>query len=352
MCGRDPGSDGMSEFDQLSKQDELRGVYGNELIKKQLSENIREGKVHQAYMLTGEKGLGKKTLTKNFLLELYCQHPDKNTGQPCLKCPECKKILSFNHPDVITVTHAKGKSIGVGEIRLKVQETVDIRPLESGYKVYVIPDAQLLTVQAQNALLKVLEEPPKYVVFILITDDETKLLDTIRSRVVKIQMKPLTDSLVRQYLVEVLNARDEKTEICVAFARGNLGKAIWLYQDEAFSDWYQRLMKIIKNVSKWNPTDIRIEVNKLVNTCSDLNEALDLMELWYRDLMLYMVTKDMNGLVFYGESKTFRAMASRGNTLGVQEIMNRIQTARERLSANVSPELTMELLFLGIKETK
>lgn len=336
----------------MNRRSGLSAVYGNELAKSNLRENIRKGHVRHAYMITGEEGLGKKTLVNGFLLELFCEDPDEATGEPCLKCPECKKILSKNHSDVIFISLQKGKSIGVEEIREKVQNTVLERPISSRYKVYVIYDGELLTIQAQNALLKVLEEPPDYVVFILVVDDETKILDTIRSRVTRVQMKPLLDSQVRGYFSEVLNAKDEKTGICVAFARGNLGRAIMLYQDETFSDWYQRLIQMIKNIRQMNPAQLRTEVMKLIKSCPNLGEALDLMELWYRDLMLYMVTKDMNGLVFYGESKTFRTMASYGSTLGVQEIMNRIQVARERLSANVNPELTMELLFLAIKETR
>lgn len=343
---------GEKDPDERTKRVGLSAIYGNDIIKKQLEEDIQYSHIRQAYMLSGEKGLGKKTLVQNFLLTLFCLDKDDATLEPCLKCPECKKILSGNHPDIIFLEHEQGKSIGVDKVRTVVQDTISIRPLSSAYKVYVIADAQLLTLQAQNALLKVLEEPPAYAVFILITDDETRLLETIRSRVTRLQMKPLADSMVRSYLDEYLDARDERSEIAVAFARGNLGRAISLYRDETFSEWYFRLMKIVKNIYEMNPASLRIEVVKLINACPNLSEALDLLELWYRDLMLYMVTKDMNGLVFFSESKTFRFMASRGSALGAQEIMNRIQIARERLSANVNAELTMELLFLSIKETR
>lgn len=330
----------------------LSAVCGNERVIEEIRQNLNSKQIRQAYMFTGQKGLGKKTLTKGFLLELFCKNRDKYTGDPCLKCPECKKILSQNHPDVILIKQEKGKSIGVDEIRVNVQDTVDIRPLDGNHKVYVILDAQLMTNQAQNALLKVLEEPPNYAIFILITDDETRILETVRSRVTKLQMKPLADSMVRGYLAQILNASDEKAEICVAFARGNLGRAIALYQDETFSEWYQRLMKIIKSLQQMSPATLRMEIAKLIASCPNLNEALELLELWYRDLMLYMVTKDMNGLVFYGESKTFMTMASSGSTPGVQRIMSKIQQARERLSANVNPDLTLELMFLAIKETR
>ena len=109
-------------------------------------------------------------------------------------------------------------------------------------------------------------------------------------------------------------------------------------------------MKITRNIKNMDSVDIRIEIAKLRNSCPDIYEALDLLELWYRDLTMYMVTKDMNGLVFYGEAKALMAMASVSSYNGVQEIMNRIQVCRDRLNANVNPELSLELLFLTMKE--
>ncbi|MCI5792069.1 MAG: DNA polymerase III subunit [Lachnospiraceae bacterium] len=325
-------------------------IYGNELIKEQLKSGIADGRIQHAYMLTGEKGSGKRTMTEAFLLELFCTDKDEATGEPCMHCPECKKIMSGNHPDVIYITHEKEKTISVDEIRGQLMDTIDIKPFEGGYKVYIIPDAEKLSVQAQNALLKTLEEPPEYAVIILLAADDKQLLDTIRSRVVIEKMKPLTDSTITEYMQKKLGAEGEKLRICVAFSRGNLGRAIELYQSEQFSDWYQRLMKITRNIKNMDSVDIRIEIAKLRNSCPDIYEALDLLELWYRDLTMYMVTKDMNGLVFYGEAKALMAMASVSSYNGVQEIMNRIQVCRDRLNANVNPELSLELLFLTMKE--
>ena len=326
------------------------GVYGNELIKEQLKGSVRDGRIQHAYMLTGERGSGKKTMTEAFLLELFCKDRDEATGEPCLKCPECKKIISGNHPDIIYVAHEKEKTISVDDIREQIADTVDIRPYSAKYKVYVIPESEKLSVQAQNALLKTLEEPPEYVIIILLASDDKQLLDTIRSRVVIEKMKPLTDSTIRGYMQRELKAEGEKLDICVAFARGNLGRAVELYESEVFSDWYQRLMKITRSIKQMSSTDMRIEIAKLRETCPDLMDALNLLELWYRDLMMYMVTKDMNGLVFCTEAKTLMSMASLSSYDGVWEIMNRIQVCRERLMANVNPELSLELLFLTMKE--
>jgi len=327
----------------------FKGIIGNDLIKEQLKTAIRTKAIRHAYMLTGDKGMGKKTMTEAFLLELFCEETDESK-RPCLSCPECKKILSGNHPDVIYINHEKPGSISVDEIREQLMDTAQIKPYEGKYKVYVIPEADKMTIQAQNAVLKTLEEPPAHVIILLLVNDDRKLLDTVRSRVIKENLRPLTDTAVREYLVENFGASGELLDICVAFSKGNLGRAIALYESKTFSDWYQRLMKILRNLRGMDSTELRVELGKLQSECPDLTEALDLLELWYRDLTMFMVTKDLNAVVFKGERKALMNMASVSSYNGVQDAMEAIDICRDRLRANVNPELSLELLFLRMKE--
>ncbi len=328
----------------------FNAIIGNDLIKDQLKSAIKTKAIRHAYMLTGEKGMGKKTLAEAFLLELFCEEEDENK-RPCLCCPQCKKILSGNHPDVIYIRHEKPATISVEEIRTQLMDTTEIKPYSGKYKVYVIPDADKMTPQAQNAVLKTLEEPPAYVIILMLVNDDRNLLDTVRSRVIKESLRPLTDNAVREYLQENLGASGEMADICVAFSKGNLGRAISLYQSDTFSEWYQRIMKIIRNLREMDSTDLRVEIGKLQSECPDLLEALDLIELWYRDLTMFMVTKDLNALVFKGERKALMNMASLSSYNGVQDVMEGIEVCRERLKAKVNPELSLELLFLRMKES-
>ena len=324
-------------------------IIGNELIKNQLKSAIRTGSIRHSYMLVGEKGMGKKTMAEAFLLELFCKEEDESK-RPCLTCPECKKILSNNHPDVIYITHEKPAVISVDEVREQLIDTIDIRPYEGGYKVYVIPEADKMTLQAQNAILKTLEEPPEYAVILLLVNDDRKLLDTVRSRVIRENLRPLTDKVIKEYLSERLHKSSDMTDICVAFSKGNLGRAIELCESESFTEWYQRIMKILKNLGKMDSTDMHIELSKLLTECPDINEALDLLELWYRDLTMFTVTKDINSLVFKGERKALMNAASLSSYDGIQRIFAAIEKCRQRIAANVSPELALELLLLSMKE--
>lgn len=327
----------------------FNGIIGNELIKDQLKSAIKTGSIRHSYMLTGDKGMGKKTMAEAFLLELYCQEKDESR-RPCLSCPECKRILSGNHPDVKYITHEKPGLISVDEVREQLIDTVDIKPYEGGYKVYVMPEADKMTVQAQNAILKTLEEPPEYVIILLLVNDDRKLLDTVKSRVIKENLRPLTDNVIKSHLKDKLHISSDMIDICVAFSKGNLGKAIELCESDSFEEWYQRLMKILKNLRDMDSTELRIQISKLMAECPDLNEALDMLELWYRDLTMYTVTKDINGLVFRGERKALMNAASLSSYDGIQVIMGAIDKCRQRLAANVNQELALELLLLCMKE--
>ena len=126
-----------------------------------------------AYILAGEAGMGRKSLAHAFALTLLCE---KGKSQPCMECHACKQVLSGNHPDLIHVTHEKAGSIGVDDIREQVNDTIMIRPYSSYYKIYIVDEAEKMTIQAQNALLKTIEEPPSYAVILLLTTNSDGFL--------------------------------------------------------------------------------------------------------------------------------------------------------------------------------
>ena len=159
--------------------------------------------------------MGRKTLAKAFAMTLLCEKSDK---EPCMECHSCKQILSGNHPDVIWVTHEKPNSIGVDDIREQLNDTIQIKPYSSAYKIYLVDEAEKMTVQAQNALLKTIEEPPSYAVIILMTTNEEAFLPTILSRCIKLKLRPLKDQTVSSYLMESMGIGESQADIYAAFA--------------------------------------------------------------------------------------------------------------------------------------
>ncbi len=326
---------------------DFRDIIGQEQIKEHLQNALETKKISHAYIINGEKYSGKEFIARIFAMALQCEEEGVN---PCQKCHSCKQALSDNQPDIIRVTHEKPNTISVDDIRAQVNNDVAIKPYSSPYKIYIINEAEKMTVQAQNAILKTLEEPPEYVVILLLTTNVNSLLSTILSRCVVLNMKPVADNLVRKYLMEEMQVPDYKAEVCVAFARGNIGKARMLASSEDFDNVKTEAVSLLKYIQDMELNEIVAAIKKINDYKLEVSDYLDIMEIWYRDVLLFKATNDVNHLVFRDEIQALRKIAGRSSYEGIETVIEALEKAKNRLNANVNFELTMELLMLTIKE--
>ena len=163
-------------------------------------------------------------------------------------------------------------------------------------------------------------------------------------------MKPVPDRLVKKYLMEQLAVPDYKANICVAFARGNIGKAKMLASSEEFEKVKDEAITLVKNINEMETSEIVKAIKKISEYKFDVNDYLDILMAWYRDVLLFKATKDVNSLVFKEDIQQIMRMSDRSTYEGIELIVNALQIAKKRLEANVNFDLTMELLFLAIKE--
>ena len=163
-------------------------------------------------------------------------------------------------------------------------------------------------------------------------------------------MKPVPDKLVKKYLMEELGVPDYKANICVAFARGNIGKAKLLASSEEFEKVKDEAITLVKYINDMEINEIVKAIKKIMEYKLDVNDYLDILTVWYRDALLYKATKDVNSLVFKNEFQQIRKVADRSTYEGIETIVKALQQARRRLEANVNFDLTMELMLLTIKE--
>lgn len=325
----------------------FQDILGQEGIKEHLRNAIDTKKVSHAYIMTGEEGMGRKSLAHAFALTLLCE---KGGSEPCMRCHACKQVLSDSHPDLIHVTHEKPGSIGVDDIREQIQDTILVRPYSSYYKIYIVDEAEKMTVQAQNALLKTIEEPPSYAVIILLTTNQDIFLPTILSRCVQLNLKPLRDSVVKEYLIGKLGVTEHQAAVYAAFARGNMGRAIHLADSEEFQDLYRKMLFLMVNLKDMDVSELLDYIKVLVEENMDIYECLDFMQLWYRDILMYKVTRDMNLLVFKNEYNSINEMSEKCGYDGFEKILQAIDKAKARLDANVNRDLALELMLLVMKE--
>ncbi|MBQ8559611.1 MAG: DNA polymerase III subunit delta' [Tyzzerella sp.] len=325
----------------------FKDVVGHRDIIQYIQDAVQQNKVSHAYILNGQRGSGKKMLAKLFATTLQCETEE---SEPCNECRSCIQANSGNHPDIITVKHEKPGSISVDDIRTQVNGDIMIKPYSSPYKIYIVPEADLLTVQAQNALLKTIEEPPEYAIIFLLTENADSLLPTIRSRCVMLKLRNIKDKLVKKYLMEQLQIPDYQADLCAAFAQGNIGRAVMLAKSEHFNEIKEEAIQLLKYINEMELSEIVSAIKEINKYKLEVTDYLDIITIWYRDVLLYKATKDVGSLVFGDQLKYIKERASKSSYEGIETILESIEKAKVRLKANVNFDLVMELLLLTIKE--
>ena len=251
-------------------------LLGNEQLKENLSAARRKGRMSHFYLLSGPRGSGKHTLADLIAASMLCREADS----PCGSCRACRKALSHSHPDYITIDDPSKKTVPVDLIR-QARADIFIRPNEGDRKIYLFPRAQDMGIPGQNALLKVLEEPPGYGVFLLLADNPEKLLPTVRSRCVELKLRALPEALLKQQLSrEFPEADPGRIASAILRSGGYLGQARELLSGDGLSENAKRfaaafangdvfaLQKILTPMEKWK-RDLLIP---------QLQEWLDLLE--------------------------------------------------------------------------
>ncbi len=322
-------------------------IIGQEQIKEHFQKSLETGKISHAYIINGERAAGKEFIAQVFATALQCEERE---NRPCGQCHSCKQALSGNQPDIIRVTHEKPNTIGVDDVRSQINNDICIKPYSSPYKIYIMNEAEKMTPQAQNALLKTLEEPPEYGIIFLLTTNVNSLLQTILSRCVVLNMKPVRDELMRDYLMTNLQVPDYRAEVCIAFARGNVGKAKMLASSEDFETVKEEALSLLKYIVDMDTTEVVAAIKKISEYQMDVNDYFDIISIWYRDVLLFKATNDAGHLVFKDEIQQIRRIAGRTSYEGIERVLVALEKAKQRLDANVNFDLTMELLLLEIKE--
>ena len=321
-------------------------IVGHEQIKEHMQAAIRDKKPFHAYLFQGEEGVGKEALARTFAAGLQCQ--SESTDKPCKECVSCRQMESGNQPDVIWVTREKA-SLGVDEIREQLCNTMDIKPFSSPYKIYLVPEAEKMTEAAQNALLKTIEEPPEYGIVILMTSNISALLPTIQTRCLTMEFRPLSTAVVESFVKEHCQVPDYQARASAAFAQGNLGKAMRYAKSEDFIERKDHIISLLRHVEQMDLSEMLAVIKDLGTRKDEVRDYIDLMVLWYRDVLLFKATKDINQLLFQDEASYISREASHRSYEKIEEILQAFEKAKVRLRANVNFDITMELMLLTLK---
>ncbi|MGF7430420.1 DNA polymerase III subunit delta' [Thermoanaerobacterium thermosaccharolyticum] len=317
-------------------------IYGHKNILALFNKIVSSQKIANAYLFIGESGFGKEFMAKYFAMMINC----KNGSKPCLSCPSCIQMISGNHPDIFFI-EPDGISIKVETLRNVVINNAYVKPYNSYKKIFIIKEAEKMTEQAQNSILKTLEEPPEYGLFILTSSKMEGLLPTIVSRCEIIRFTRESDEVIEDYLINEKKIDRSKAKKIASIANGNYGKANLLI-DEGYSRIRSELGDILYNVINQDKA-LRLESFKFFDENREMiDDIIDIMFSYLRDLMIlkllgseeYIINKDMVDKLrdFSGNLTGFK----------LNNIINEIEELAFNLKSNVNYQLAIEKFLLNI----
>lgn len=328
-------------------------VIGQDHIEKHFQNAIKSEKKSHAYIINGEEGSGKSALALEFAKALQCEQnaPDKEnvTGTACNKCKSCSQTDSGNQPDIKTVIPEKNK-VGIDDIRYQINNDIEILPYSSPYKIYIIPHSETMTTEAQNALLKTIEEPPAYAIIILLTTNIENFLPTIMSRCVVLNIRPVEEDVIAKDLKDKFAVSDYEAELAVAFAGGNVGQAEKLIESEEFSDIKSSVVNALTTLRDGGMEDIKKSVDDAKQYKTNAQDYLDMVRMWMRDVLMLKTTYNEESVVFKDDIVKLKEMAEAIEMAKMTDIFEAIEEAEFRVKSNANYDATIEMLLLKIKE--
>jgi len=331
-----------------------------------LSRIIRKGKIPHALLFTGIEGVGKKKAANVFAMACNCpalvspnqqvsgtdsDHETKgDPTSPCGKCKSCKKIISGNHPDVISIEPEKAH-IRIRQIR-DLCHALALKPYEARHRVVIISEAHALNPEAGNSLLKLLEEPPDRTVLVLTAHHLHDLLPTIASRCQHIRFNPISHDVLTDFLVTKQKIPAREADLLATLAKGSLTRALSLVST-AWTEhraWVLQLME--KGPSRQSPLD-RVTTllafsEKLAQKKDRVEIMLEILKVWFRDLMIYQLSPDM--VVNKDLSHTLKRISEETAMDDLLSAYDAVQSAQEKINGNANPRLTLDVMMMKLTE--
>ncbi len=347
----------VAQFLRGSMKDIFPSVVANSAIKEHIGFDIAKGRASHAYIIEGPAGSGKHTIARQIASALSClNRGSAESPLPCGVCDNCRKIANNNSGDVVYVNKEDKASIGVDAVR-GIRDGLYVMPNDSDFRTYIIEEADKMTPAAQNAFLLSLEEPPSFVVFLLLTEDRQKLLETIRSRAQIVRTELIKTDPMREYLLSTQSGKmlskrspDEFDKI-LAMSGGVIGKALMLLSDSEESSSYKRIREIAESlvsyICKGRKADaLKAILEAKLSSALEAREMLNLAANAVRDMIAVKRSADTE-LLFYVTADEAFAASSDAPMKKLVMLNDEIFASIRKIEANVShknviPELIMK----------
>ncbi len=321
-------------------------IIGQNEIVNALKAVLKDDSSRHAYIFAGPEGIGKRMVAKIFAAALLCA--ERNSFIRCENCQSCRLFESSTNPDFYVV-EAEGTSISVDDIR-KMQKDISIRPLYAAKKVYLIAEADKMTVQAQNCLLKTLEEPPRYAVIILTAANSNSLLETIRSRSILYNFRKNTNEEVKTCIQKIKGDELSGVDFVVSYADGVPGKAIELVESEDFRINRDKALEVILRLRNSKLIEIFDIYGFFEENKDNIDSILDIMLIFYRDLLITKKTGNENILI---NSDKKDIILDNVDGFEIDKLIRNIaaiEDTRRNIKQNANYQLVIEVMLMKLQE--
>lgn len=318
----------------------FKSIIGHREIIDVLTGALAGGRISHAYLFCGPGGVGKTTLARIFAQALLCADPQMDGA--CGLCRSCRQFESGNHPDFHCLG-PDGAAIKISQVR-QLQQEVSLRPFQGSRQVYIIGEADTMTREAANSFLKILEEPPGGIVFILISDFPQSLLATISSRCQQINFKPLSNAEVTLGLQRLTGLSEMDSRLPAALAGGSLGQALELAESTRERD---ELLSLLEKLNQATPGGVCLLAAEVTGQEVNLQRLMDMLLLWYRDILIWK--KGLRDLIVNHDQAGI--INSEAGKLPVHKIIQNIKAveqARKKLTFRANTRLVLEDLFFSL----
>lgn len=323
----------------------LAEITGHQQIVQTLLNAVYCSRVVHAYLFAGPAGVGKETTALAFARALLCMQPVD--GDACGGCRACRQVESRNHPDFYTV-QPSGASIKIEQVRGMLSR-IPYRSYQGGRKVFLIHQAELMTADASNCLLKTLEEPPGDTVIILISEQPQSLLPTILSRCQQCSFKNIPTPELIGGLVALHGLDPAEAGILAAQAGGSMGKAL-AYAAGTFQAEQSLASRLAHELTGAGSMEALTMAGQLAEQKEKVSAVLEILKYWYRDLLVFAITGETGLLYNLDKIDIVEKEAGRFEIGHLLEILEDIETTIKKIEANANTRLALEILFLHLAE--
>ena len=319
-------------------------IIGHEKAIETLKRTIKKKTLSHSYLFEGDEGLGKKKISYVFAKTLLCK---EQGSEPCNHCTSCMKFDGGNHPDFVVIEPEKGL-IKKGEIENLIN-SVATAPFESLRKVFIIDQSHKMNPEAQNALLKTLEEPPEYINIVLISSSINNIMPTILSRCQRIKFYPIQSKIIADYLVENFSKNEEEASFLAGFSKGSMGKAIELAQSDDFFVKRDECINLIDSLLRGDKTKALSSVGFFNDNKDNIEELLDIFLFWFRDLVFFKEI-GQSTLIVNKDRMDYLSKQSFVQIDKINDIIEKVQVTKDYINRNVNFQLSIETMLLNIQE--